>query len=183
MDSFEWTKIFGAILSALLLSQLFSWAAEEALHPHYPDQTAYEIAVPEDDTAAAEDEAPAGPTFAELMVQATADAGQRVFRKCQACHSIEQGGAHGQGPNLYDIVGAPIAGKDGYNYSSALQGLDGDWTYERLNEWLINPQAVASGSKMVYQLGKADDRADVIVYLAEQSENPPPLPSAETGGE
>lgn len=174
MDSFEWNKIFAALLVALLVSQLISWFSEETFHPHYPETAAYKIEVPE--AAASDAPVDTGPSFAELLVAASADAGERAFKKCTACHNAAPDGPHGTGPNLHNLVGADIASKAGYNYSGAIQGVEGVWTYEGLNAWLENPQNVASGSKMVYKLGKAKDRADIIAYLAAQSENPPPLP-------
>lgn len=174
MDSFEWNKIFGALLAALLISQLIRWGVDEAFHKHYPEEAAYKIEVPEPVVDGAE--VPAGPNLPLLLAEASASKGETTFKKCTACHNAQESGAHGTGPNLWNVVGQDIAGKSGYSYSSAIQGVEGVWDYERLFAWLENPQNVASGSKMVYKLPKPADRAAIIAYLAAQSTNPPPLP-------
>jgi cytochrome c len=115
--------------------------------------------------------------FAVLLASAEPSAGEKVFGKCKACHGVDPGGAHKVGPNLHDIVGAPIASKDGFAYSGALADKGGEWTYEELSAFLENPKEYAAGTKMTFAgLKKAEDRAEVIAYLRANTENPPPLP-------
>lgn len=115
--------------------------------------------------------------FAALLASADAAAGEKVFGKCKSCHTIEAGGENKVGPNLHNVVGANIASKDSFSYSDALRGLGGVWEYERLNTFLTNPKAYAAGTKMSFAgLSKPDQRAAVIAYLRQNSENPPPLP-------
>lgn len=119
-----------------------------------------------------------------LLASADVARGERTFKgKCTTCHSIEQGGPNGTGPNLYNTVGAEKAHHDGFAYSAALSGMDGTWTYEALNEWLYNPSAYARGTTMSFAgLRRDDDRINVIAYLASYTDNPPvfpdPLPAA-----
>ena len=111
--------------------------------------------------------ADAGPDLGTLLASADATAGEKVFAKCTACHTINQGGANGIGPNLYGIIGKPV-GKHaaGFAYSSDLSGHGGVWDYANLDEWLKNPRAFASGTKMSFAgLGKPEDRANVIAYM------------------
>jgi len=115
----------------------------------------------------------------------TADAakGAEVFKKCAACHTINQGGANGVGPNLYGTVGEEIAkGKGGYAFSAALAGVGGKWDFDKLNAWLTSPRKFANGTKMTFAgLGNAQDRANVILYLNQQGSNLP-LPAAPAAG-
>lgn len=175
MGGNEMNKIFMAVIAAVLAVWMTAWIAEILIHVDVPEEPAYKIAVATEEAEPEEVTAP--PSFPVLLASATVSKGERGFNKCKACHKVAEGAAHGIGPNLYNVVGADIAGKDGYAYSAAIQGLDGNWTYELLNEWLINPQAVAEGSKMNYALGNAGDRAAVIKYLASLSENPGPEPT------
>ncbi|ANU08791.1 c-type cytochrome [Paraurantiacibacter namhicola] len=128
------------------------------------------------------EEEDAGPSLATLLATGSADAGEAVFAKCTACHTIAQGGAAGIGPNLYAIMGKPI-GKHaaGFAYSSALSGHGGDWTYENMDAWLKAPNGFASGTKMSFAgLSKPEDRANVILYMRANGGGPPlPEPEAE----
>ncbi|WP_201155096.1 c-type cytochrome [Rhodothalassium salexigens] len=188
MDSFEWNKIFAALLVAVLASQLIGWFSDVLYHNDPPEKPAYAINVPgeEDDAATDQKAEPAEPQVATIAVRlqdASADKGARAFRRCQACHKIADGGQHGVGPDLYNVVGSDIAGKDGYNYSTAVAGLDGQWTYANLDRWLTDPQAMGSGSKMVMKVGDPEDRADLIAYLRANTDNPPPLPDPAGNGD
>jgi len=94
-------------------------------------------------------------------------AGARVFNKCSSCHTVEQGGANGIGPNLYAVMGAGIGNHvPGYAYSDALVGVGGTWDWNTMNDWLKNPRAFADGTKMSFAgLPKIEDRAAVAMYM------------------
>lgn len=98
-----------------------------------------------------------------------AEAGKKVFNKCKACHGVDEDGKNKLGPNLWNIVGAPIAAKDGYKYSKALiayAGEAGNWNDENLDLWLTKPRSLVRKSKMIFPgLKKPEDRANVIEYL------------------
>ena len=112
-----------------------------------------------------------------LMGAADPAAGEKVFGKCKACHTAEQGGGNKVGPNLYDVVGRDKASAEGFSFSDALSGLEGEWSYEDLFAFLESPKDFAPGNKMTFGgLKKPEDRADVISYLREHSDSPPPLP-------
>ncbi|MFA6220031.1 MAG: cytochrome c family protein [Erythrobacter sp.] len=99
--------------------------------------------------------------------------GEKVFTKCAACHTANQGGADGIGPNLFGVVGGDI-GKGGFAFSPALSGKGGKWDFDSLNDWLKNPRAFADGTKMTFAgLPKVEDRAAVILYLNAQGSNLP----------
>ena len=138
---------------------------------------------PTETEATAEAEAPAAdagggeasPMVA--MVEAADPAnGERLFRQCSACHVADQGGANRVGPGLWGVFGADIAAHDGFNYSDALQGLEGNWTVDKLNAYLENPRGFAPGNRMAFAgLRSEEDRAAIIAYLHSLSENPVPL--------
>ncbi|MBX7501615.1 cytochrome c family protein [Qipengyuania sp. YG27] len=129
--------------------------------------------------------ADAGPDLGTLLAAADPAAGEKVFAKCTACHTVNQGGANGIGPNLYGIIGKPI-GKHaaGFAYSSALSDHGGDWSYENLDHWLANPRGFANGTKMSFAgLSKPEDRANVIAFLKANGGGPdypaPAVPEAD----
>ena len=104
-----------------------------------------------------------------------AEKGKKVFNKCKACHGIDEGGKNKLGPNLWNMVGAPIAAVDGYKYSKALlayAGEAGNWNEENLDAWLKKPKDFVRKTKMIFPgLKKEADRADLIAYLKENGNN------------
>lgn len=123
-----------------------------------------------------------------MMAEASPAAGERAIAVCQACHSFEQGGANGTGPNLWGIVGADIASHAGYSYTGALSAMEGTWTYEKLDAFLENSQAYVPGTQMAQRIGKDDKRADILAYLStltsgEPMPFPEPAPAAEPAEE
>jgi cytochrome c len=117
--------------------------------------------------------------IATLLPKADPAKGAEVFKKCAACHTDNQGGANGIGPNLYGIVGDEIAkGRGGFAFSDALAKVGGKWDFDKLNAWLTSPRKFAPGTKMTFAgLGNPQDRANVLVYLNAQGSNLP-LPAA-----
>lgn len=171
-----WT-LFGGIVALGLssLSAHYFLADKE----HRPETMGYAI-------EGVEEEGAAGGGAAELPLPnllAAGDAakGEAIFAKCKACHTAEQGGATGIGPNLFGIVGKPV-GKHaaGFAYSPDLSGHGGTWDFATLDSWLKNPKAFAAGTKMSFAgLPKGEDRANVILYLNSLGSNLPlPAPEA-----
>lgn len=114
----------------------------------------------------------AGQAIEDRLQSADPQAGQKVFRKCGACHTIEQGGPNRVGPNLHGVVNRSVAGVDGFRYSDAMKQYGGQWTTERLDNYLEDPRKVVKGTKMVIPgLKDAEDRANVIAYLKSQGES------------
>jgi cytochrome c len=148
----------------------------EGNKPHRPHEMGYPI-----EGVVEEGAADQGPALATLLAAGDPAAGASSFAKCAACHTIEQGGANGIGPNLWGILGQPV-GKHaaGFAYSSDLAGLGGEWSYELMDQWLKSPKAVAPGTKMTFAgLGNPEERANVILYMRENGGGPPlPEPPA-----
>jgi cytochrome c len=175
--SFEANKIAGAILAAMILAMVSGIVANILVHPTPLAKQAYEVAGGAPEGATAEAAAPAGPEpIAPLMAQASADAGKAKTQLCAACHTFDKGGPNRIGPNLYGVIGSPIAeDRGGFAFSSALQskGKGQTWTLDNLNAWLFKPQEFAKGTKMTFiGLPKAGDRANVVAYLNSMSDKP-----------
>lgn len=119
------------------------------------------------------------PSFETLLASASVEQGARSFRKCQACHTAENGAGNRIGPNLYGVVGNNVAHRDDFAYSSAMSEHGGTWTFDALNEFLSGPAAAVPGTKMTFAgLRNPQERANVIAYLNQQSDSPVPLPEA-----
>lgn len=179
MSAFEWNKVIGAILVALLVIKVADIAGDAVLHAKAPEQHAYPV-------AGFTPAAPSGggqekkgiqvPPIAPLLASATAEDGKKLSNKCTVCHTFEKGGAKKVGPNLYGVVGSDIAQGD-FNYSPALKGVEGNWDYEALNKFLYDPRQAVPGVRMAFSGLKDDkERAAMIAYLRSLSDNPAPLP-------
>ena len=174
MDTMTGTKIVGGVCGSLLIFLLVKWGAEVIYNPsgHGETEAAYVIEVEETATEMAatdggstEAAAAAGPTFDELYAAADLAAGEKVFKKCKACHKLEDG-ANATGPFLYDIVDRGVAAVE-FKFSEALIAVGGDWTPAQLNAFLTRPKDFAPGTKMSFAgLKSESDRANVIAYLA-----------------
>lgn len=118
-----------------------------------------------------------------LLASADPAKGADVFKQCAACHTINQGGANGVGPNLYGTMGEPVGqGKGGFAFSDALKGVGGNWDFEKMNQWLTSPRKMAPGTKMTFAgISDPQARANVIAYLNSQGSNLP-LPAAPAAG-
>ncbi|MEN2978719.1 cytochrome c family protein [Tistrella bauzanensis] len=176
MSGFEFNKLMAAFLTAALFAMVVGVVSEMVYEPEHLEQNAYVIEGVEQSGAA---EAPAEVPFPVALASADPKAGAKVFARCTACHDDSKGGPNKVGPELWSVVGRPIASADGFAYSAALQGLGGEWTFDKLDHFLTKPSDFAPGTKMSFAgLSKVEDRAAVIAYLNSQSDNPQPLPEA-----
>ena len=181
MDSFEINKIIASILLVALLIIGISKISNIIFKVDKLDSSAYKVELPDDgakqiseeNTMKADDKV----DISALMALGDIAHGEKVFKKCSACHSIEAGGGNKIGPALYNVVGRKIAAVEDYKYSKALVEYQKNWSFEELNGFLIKPQKWIKGTKMAYAgLRKEKDRASVILYLNKYSDNPLPLP-------
>ncbi|MGI4733170.1 MAG: c-type cytochrome [Janthinobacterium lividum] len=172
--------IAGWVLGGCGVALALSIVGGMAFEGRRPEKMGYPIeGVADDSGGGAAAEVP----IASLLPTADATKGADVFKKCAACHSVNQGGAAGVGPNLYAVIGDSIAQGRGYDFSAALKGVGGKWDFDKLNAWLTSPRKFAPGTKMTFAgLGSAQDRANVILYLNQQGSNlplpPPPAAGA-----
>src|SRR6266700_4851365 len=179
MDSFELNKIIGAILGTCIIVLVTSFAAGAMFAPHMPEKPGFEIAVKEEaHGGAAEAAAPSEP-IEKLLQTASAEKGAASAKKCGACHTFEKGGPNRVGPNLFGIVERARASEAGFNYSAAMKGKGGKWTYDDLNKFIANPKGFVPGTAMGFAgIPKDSERADVIAYLRTLADSPVPLPTA-----
>lgn len=175
MDSFELTKIAAAVLSALLVMVGFKTLVEIKMAGHHGEEHAgYSLPMPKETAAApaagaAEPAAFDAAAVAAKVASADAAAGQDVFKKCTACHTIESGGAAKIGPNLHGVVGRNKGSAPGFGYSDGMKSKGGAWTTEDLAHFIHNPKGYVSGTKMVFAGIKDNgDLANLLAYLSSQ---------------
>jgi cytochrome c len=178
MDS-KTNTIAGWILAAFAVALALSIFGHMWLRSERPEPMGYPIEGVQE--GGGDSGAAAVAPIADRLAKADPAKGAETFKKCQTCHTINQGGPNGQGPNLYGVVGDHVAqGRGGFAFSSALAGIGGTWTFDKLDAWLTSPRKFAPGTKMTFAgLSDPQERADVIAYLNTQGSNLPlPKPDA-----
>lgn len=178
METFEFNKYAAGLLFTLLALFVINIVADTLVSPIHLTQSVYVVEVAEEATheVAAVEVKP----LAVRLAEADAAAGEKIFKKCKACHTIEAGGKNKVGPNLANIVGRARGAAAEFKYSSALGEAGGEWGYEELDGFIANPKEAISGNKMTFK-GVRDpaDRANLIAFLTAQTESPPPPPAVE----
>ncbi len=179
MDSFEINKIVAAVLMVALLVIGISKLSNFIFHVEKPKTPGYVVEVAQATTVSSSTEKAVEEKIdiAALMAMGDVALGEKVFKKCAACHSIVKGGKNNIGPALYNVVGRKTGAVTDYKYSKALASFEKEWTFEELNGYLIKPAKWIKGTKMAFAgLRKEKDRASVIKYLNQNSDSPVPLP-------
>jgi len=183
MNAYEFNKIAGATLMALLVTTVIGFVGNALIHPVKLEKSVVTIEGVQEEKAGGA--APAAPAAVEpvspLLAKANPDAGKAIFKQCQTCHTDEKGGPNRIGPNLWDVVGRKKATEPGFSYSEAMKKFategNATWDYEGINKFIANPRADVPGTKMTFVgLKKPEDRANVIAYLRTQADSPKPLP-------
>ena len=176
MNSFEINKIITAILVTILVVFGIGKISDIIFDKDDKNIVAYKVETPEGTTG----EANAAETNVDLnALFAMADIahGEKVFKKCKACHSINVGGGNKIGPKLWNVMFRPVGSIADYKYSKALASYGKEWNWEEMNGFLIKPSKWIKGNKMGFAgLKDERDRASVILYLNQNSDNPKPLP-------
>ena len=184
----KWNKIFGAALGTAFVILVVKTGAEMIYATHEPEKMGYFVNAPEEAEAGAE--APALPAdWGTVLPAADIAAGEAAFARCKACHTINQGGADGIGPNLYGVVGGPVTHRAGFAYSDAMIAHKAEapnWTYDALDAFITSPARDVPGTKMSFA-GLRDEttRHNLIAYLRSQGSAgyaiPAPDPARQPG--
>ena len=180
MDSFEINKIVAAVLLVALLVIGIGKLSDVIFYVEKPKKPGYSIEV---EQAVASTSQSTAETIEEkidiaaLLAMGDLATGEKLFKRCSACHSIVKGGKNNIGPALWNVTGRQVGSIENYKYSKALATYGKNWTFEELNGYLIRPAKWIKGTKMAFAgLRKEKDRASVILYLNKNSDNPLPLP-------
>ena len=182
MDSFEINKIIAAVLLTALIVIGIGKFTDILFHIEKPEQSAYKIeglevattSVSKDDE---QDKVAEVVDIKALLAMGDLGHGEKVFKKCSACHQIAADGKNMIGPNLWGVIGRTAGSISDYKYSKAMVAYAKEWSYEEMNSYLIKPQAYIKGTKMAFAgLRKEKDRASVILYMNSKSNSPKPLP-------
>ena len=176
MDSFEINKVLAAVLVVFLVVFGIGKVSDIVFHVEKPNTSAYKVEFAEADGSATSTSVQTV-DIAALLALGTVEHGQKVFKKCSACHSIKKGGRNNIGPALYNVLGRNMGALEDYKYSKALIAFGKDWTFNEMNSFLIKPTSYIKGTKMAFAgLKKEKDRASVILYMNANSDSPLVLP-------
>ena len=163
MDSFEINKIIAAILVTVLVVFGISKVSDMIFKVKKPDIEGYKVEL-NVSTASANQAASSSVDISALLALGTAENGKKIFKKCAACHSINQGGGNKIGPKLWNVMFSPVGTISDYKYSKALSSYGKKWSWEEMNGFLIKPSKWIKGNKMGFAgLKKEEDRA--LEYL------------------
>ena len=175
MSSFEIQKIISAILITVLVVFGIGKISDFIFDKDEDSVVAYKVDPPESDIV--KNEAEASLDLKAMFALADLAHGEKVFKKCAACHSINQGGGNKIGPKLWNVMFRSVGAVEDYKYSKSLISYKKEWTWEEMNGFLIKPSSWIKGNKMGFAgLKDEKDRASVILYLNENSDNPKTLP-------
>ena len=177
MDGFELNKIIAAILATVVVVFGINKVTDIIFSPDKPQQSAYKVEKIEPALTTVSSTGEAAVGINELLAMGTIEHGEKVFKRCSACHMIAAGGKNMIGPNLWSILGKKTGVASGYKYSKALAAYGKEWSFEEMNGFLIKPSAHIKGTKMAFAgLKKEKDRASVILYMNSKSDKPLPTP-------
>jgi len=177
MNGFEINKIVAAIILGVLLVFGVGKFTDLLFYVEKPAKPAYEVEAPVAKVASSQSSGSESVDIAKLLSLGTVEHGEKVFKKCSACHVVAKGGKNKIGPALYGILGKKSGSATGYKYSKALIAHGKVWSFTEMNSYLIKPQAHIKGTKMAFAgLKKEKDRASVILYMNSKSDNPLPKP-------
>ena len=172
-------KIVASIILAVILVLGINKITDIIFYVEKPEKSAYQVeSVTTSTTTEAtsvSSSAGSGDIMALLASASTAD-GEKIFKKCAACHSIAKGGGNKIGPALWGVLGRQAGSVSNYKYSKAMATHGKTWSFEEMNSFLIKPRDWIKGTKMSFVGLKSEkDRAAVILYMNEKTDSPLPL--------
>ena len=181
MSGLEVNKILASIILSLIVVKVIGHIGNFIINLNDTEmlQTAYKIEVPEtfNNVSGSDSEEEVIEPISLILANGSFDTGQKIFKKCSACHTYKKEGANKVGPNLWNLINSPKANVEGFAYSKELAEFGGQWGYEELALFLYKPKEYIKGTKMNFSgLKKVQDRANLVLFLREQSDNPAPLP-------
>jgi cytochrome c len=183
MKNLENNKLAASVLVAGLIAMVAGKITDVLYTPEASvEKRGYQVEVVASSEAGIDkkDAAPEPIAIGELLAIASLEKGQKLFKKCATCHTVNKGGAHKVGPALYNVVGAKAAADNGFAYSAALKEKQISWGYEELFAFLKKPKKYVPGTKMSFAGFKKDaDIAAVILYLRENGDSKQALPAAD----
>ena len=172
----EINKIIAAIIITIIVVAGIDKISDLIYEVNKPTKVAYKVEATESDSANAKTEE-SSINLSSLLSLGDVSHGKTVFKKCKACHSIKKGGKNNIGPALWGVMERNAGGLADYKYSKAIMSHNKQWTFEELNGFLLKPASWIKGNKMGFAGLKNDkDRASIILYLNQNSDNPIPLP-------
>tara|TARA_B100001250_G_scaffold362515_1_gene341269 strand:- start:124 stop:651 length:528 start_codon:yes stop_codon:yes gene_type:complete len=175
MNSFELNKIITAILVTILVVFGIGKISNIIFDKDDKNIVAYKVEAPEG--LAEKSSTQSSVDIAALLAVGDVAHGEKVFKKCKACHSINAGGGNKIGPKLWNVMFRPVGAITEYKYSKALSSYGKEWSWEEMNGFLIKPSKWIKGNKMGFAgLNDERDRASVILYLNQNGDNPKTLP-------
>ena len=175
MNSFEINKIITAVIITILIIVVINKASDFIFNVKDNNIVAYKVEPPEGSVLQAKSEKVVD--LSSLFLEADIAHGEKIFKKCAACHSVNKDGGNKIGPKLWGVMFRPVASVADYKYSKALSGYKKVWSWEEMYGFLIKPSTWIKGNKMGFAgLKKEKDRASVILYLNQNSDSPKSLP-------
>ena len=170
-------KIIVSIVLAVILIVGINKITDAIFYVEKPEKSAYQVAsvTTVDSSTSAETNSVSSESgdIMALFASTSAAEGAKVFKKCAACHSINEGGSNKIGPALWGVLGRSVGSVPDYKYSKAMAAYGKNWSFEEMNGFLLKPKEWIKGTKMSFAgLKKAEDRAAVILYMNENTNSP-----------
>ena len=185
MSALEVNKIIASIIVAVIVIGLIAIIGDLIFKNSNDEvvQNAYKIDIAEvqsDENSTNTENIDSSELVSPLLKTASLENGEKIFKKCGACHTYKKDGANKVGPNLWNVLNREMGQVDGYKYSKALMAFGGKWDYSSLNQFLLKPKEYMKGTKMNYAgLKKEKDRANILLWLRSLADTPANLPSDE----
>tara|TARA_B100001123_G_C15312870_1_gene1025110 strand:- start:1726 stop:2274 length:549 start_codon:yes stop_codon:yes gene_type:complete len=182
MSSFEFNKFLASLIIAIIVVVIIGKFGDILINSNKntDKETAYKIEIPETTDNSSKNivnNQESIESISAFLASASLENGKKIYKKCGTCHNYEKDSKSKIGPNLWNIINRPKANVEGFAYSNALVEFGGNWSYEELNNFLYKPKQYIPRTKMNFNgLNKQQDRADLILWLRENSDDLVDLP-------